>query len=119
MFKIVGQRVPPPAGVPSPLAWGTEDRLEQLFGADAKVEVARRSFVFRFRSSEDYFETFKAYYGPLLKTWGALDADGRTSLHAQLVALADGLNRDTTGALAVPSEYLEVVATRNNGAVAR
>ncbi|MEY2449306.1 MAG: hypothetical protein QOH79_2782 [Acidimicrobiaceae bacterium] len=25
MFKIVGQHVPPPAGVPSPLAWGTDE----------------------------------------------------------------------------------------------
>ena len=30
MFKIVGAHVPPPAGVPSPLAWGTEARLDEL-----------------------------------------------------------------------------------------
>ncbi|MEY2460140.1 MAG: hypothetical protein QOG30_1970 [Acidimicrobiaceae bacterium] len=113
MFKIVGQHNPPPAGIPSPLAWGTEDRLEQLFGADAKVDVARRHFSFRFRSAEDYFETFKAYYGPLVKAWAALDADGQASLRQQLVALADGANRNTNGSLTVSSEYLEVVATRN------
>jgi SAM-dependent methyltransferase len=112
MFKIVGQHNPPPAGVPSPLAWGTEDRLEQLLGADAKVDVVRRHFVFRFRSAEDYFETFKAFYGPLVKAWAALDAAGQASLREQLVALADGANRNTNGSLAVASEYLEVVATR-------
>ncbi|MEY2424236.1 MAG: hypothetical protein QOI95_4303 [Acidimicrobiaceae bacterium] len=114
MFKIVGQHVPPPAGVPSPLAWGTEDRLDQLFGADAKVDVERRHFVFRFRSAEDYFETFKAYYGPLVKAWAALDADGQASLREQLVALAVGANRNASGSLAIASEYLEVVVTRND-----
>src|SRR5689334_11319600 len=32
MFKIVGRYVPPPAGVASPLAWGTVERLDELFG---------------------------------------------------------------------------------------
>jgi hypothetical protein len=113
MFKIVGQHNPPPAGVPSPLAWGTEDRLHQLFGADAKVDIARRHFVFRFRSAEDYFETFKAFYGPLVKAWAAQDADGQLSLQTQLVALADGADRKTNDGLTIPSEYLEVVVTRN------
>ena len=31
--------VPPPAGVPSPLQWGTDDRLEELLGADCDVEI--------------------------------------------------------------------------------
>jgi ubiquinone/menaquinone biosynthesis C-methylase UbiE len=112
MFKIVGQHVAPPAGVPSPLAWGTADRVDELFGADAHVESTRRQFVFRFRSAAEYFETFKTYYGPLVRAWDALDADGQTSLREQLVALADGANRNPGGPLIVPSEYLEAVATR-------
>lgn len=112
MFKIVGQHVPPPAGVPSPLAWGTEERLQELFSDAAKIDVVRRHFVFRFRSAVDYFETFKEYYGPLVKAWGALDADGQASLRERLVALAEDNDRSTTSSLAVPSEYLEAVITR-------
>jgi len=41
---------------------------------------------------------------------GSPDA-GKQSFRSQLVALADGANR-TTGSLAVPAEYLEVVATK-------
>ena len=47
-----------------------------------------------------------------MQAWAALDAAGQASLRDQLVALADGANRNTTGALTVDSEYLEVVATR-------
>ncbi len=113
MFKIVGQHVPPSAGVPSPLAWGTDARLEELLGSGAKVEVTRRHFTFRYRSAADFFETFKTVYGPTLKAWEALDDDGRTSFQAQLIAHAEQANRSTDGTLAVPSEYVEVVATRS------
>jgi hypothetical protein len=49
----------------------------------------------------------------MVKAWDALDDDGRTSLRSLLVTLAEGANRGTGRALAVPSEYLEVVATRS------
>jgi len=112
LFKIVGAHVPPPAGVPSPLQWGTEARVEELLGGEAKVETERRHFTFRFRSAEDFFETFKEFYGPLVKAWAALDDDGKRSIHEQIVALANGANRNTDGALTIDSEYLEIVATR-------
>jgi len=112
MFRIVGAHVPPPAGIQSPLAWGTEARLTELFGDEAKIDAVRQHFVFRYTSAEHFFETFTTYYGPAVKAWGALDEQGRASFRDQLVALADDCNRDTSGALAVPSEYLEVVAHR-------
>jgi SAM-dependent methyltransferase len=114
MFKIVGKHVPPPTGVPSPLAWGTDARLDELFGGDAQVDVTRRHFVFRYRSAEAFFDTFKTYYGPVLRAWDALDDAGRESLRAELVALAHEHNRATNGTLAVPAEYAEVVARRND-----
>lgn len=112
MLRIVGQHVPPPSGVPSPLAWGTDDGLEALLCRHAEVTVARRSFTFRYRSADDFFDTFRTYYGPVLRAWEALDDHGRRSLREQLVALLADRNRATNGALAVPSEYLEVVAVR-------
>ena len=112
MFKVVGAHVPPPAGVPSPLLWGTDARIEELLGGEAKVETERKHFTFRFRSAEDFFETFKTYYGPTFKAWGALDAEGQQSFRDQLIALAESHNRNTSGALTIDSEYLEVVATR-------
>ena len=112
LFKIVGQHNPPPAGVPSPLQWGTDDRLEALLGADCDVEITRRHFAFRFRSAEDLFETFKDYYGPMLKAWENQDDAGKESLRSAVVALANEHNRDQSGALTVDSEYVEVVATK-------
>jgi SAM-dependent methyltransferase len=113
MFKIIGQHVPPPAGVPSPMAWGSEERLRELFGADGRVDITRRQFVFRYRSAQEFFDVFRTYYGPTVRAWDALDDDGRASLEEQLVALAIGANRRTDDTLAVPSDYLEVVVTKS------
>lgn len=111
MFKIIGAHVPPPAGVPSPMAWGTEERLNELFAGQAKVDVVTRQFTFRYRSADDFFDTFITYYGPTVRAWAALDEAGRASLREQLVAHAAGASR-RTDALSVPSDYVEVVVTR-------
>jgi SAM-dependent methyltransferase len=111
MFKVIGGLVPPPVGVPSPLQWGTDVRLNELLGADCVVEITRKNFVFRYRSADEYFDTFKDFYGPTVKAWAALDDKGKAQLRGGLMLLADKMNR-ATGSLAVPSEYVEVVATK-------
>jgi SAM-dependent methyltransferase len=110
MFKVIGAHVPPPAGIQSPLLWGTRDRLEELLGTGARVEATPKHFVFRYRSADEFFDTFITYYGPTFRAWNALDEDGQASFRRDLTALADQHNRSTEGALAVASEYLEVVA---------
>jgi ubiquinone/menaquinone biosynthesis C-methylase UbiE len=112
IFRTIGAHVPPPLGVRSPMEWGTEGRLQELLGADvATLEVARKSFVFRYRSAEHLVEAFRAYYGPMVKAFEALDQTGRTALHEELVALAERHNT-SDAALRVPSSYVEVVAVR-------
>lgn len=112
MFRIIGRHLPPPAGVPSPLAWGTSQRLHELLGGRTQIDAFPRQFVFRYPSADDFFDTFRRYYGPIVRAWEALDEPGRESLGRELVALATEGNRDTRGSLAVPAEYLEIVARR-------
>jgi SAM-dependent methyltransferase len=110
MFKIVGTYAPPPAGVRSPLEWGKPERLAELFGTGVRsVDAQRRHFVFRYRSPEDWLDTFRTYYGPTFKAFGALDADGQAAFERDLLALAREHNTSAT-ALRIPSEYVEVVA---------
>jgi len=42
MFKIVGRHVPPPAGIRSPLEWGTQARLIDLFGGVESLDTQPR-----------------------------------------------------------------------------
>jgi ubiquinone/menaquinone biosynthesis C-methylase UbiE len=113
VFRTIGKYIPPAPGVKPPSLWGTEPRLRELFGDGiSELTINRRYFVFRYRSPEHWLEVFRNYYGPVLKAFGALDANGQAGLAADLTDLLERFNRGGTETLAVPSEYLEVVATR-------
>jgi SAM-dependent methyltransferase len=113
MFKLVGSLVPPPAGLRSPLEWGEPARLfELLDGGVSALTVTPRTYVFRYRSARHWLDAFRTQYGPVLRAFAALDADGRDELDSELMGLARAHNTSTSGALRIPSEYLEVVAVR-------
>jgi SAM-dependent methyltransferase len=115
MFGISGRYVPPPSGLRSPLEWGTPSRVRALFGGGVSLlTVTPRTFVFRYRSARHWLDSFRAQYGPLVKAFAALDPADRDQLDAELLALATAHNTSTTGALRIPSEYLEVVAVRRS-----
>jgi ubiquinone/menaquinone biosynthesis C-methylase UbiE len=112
LFRTVSAHVPPPAGLQSPLLWGTEGHLRELFGeAIASLEVAERAFTFRFRSAEEFVDFFRRWYGPTLKAFAALEGEAREALEQDLVALARRFDRlGCDGAVAIPSTYIEAVA---------
>lgn len=113
LFKLLGQYLPPPAGVRSPALWGTEERLRELFANRTRsIEIGRKYFVFRYRSAAHWLETFRSFYGPVQKAFAALDEAKRGWLTADMIALAERFNHANDGTLVVPSEYLEVVITR-------
>ena len=113
LFKTLGKHLPPPAGVKSPALWGTRARLNEMFGAQAsKINAEPRMFVFRYRSPQHWLDVFKTFYGPMLKAFAALDAKAQAALTHDLLALAGEFNRAGDGAMAVRSEYLEVVITK-------
>ncbi len=113
LFKIISKHMPPPAGLRSPILWGTRARLEELFGAQVSaIEASPRNFVFRYRSAQHWVEVFKTCYGPIHKTFGALPADGQIALLAEITSLIARLNTARDGTMVVPGEYLEVVVVK-------
>ncbi len=113
LFRVVGRFVPPPAGLTPASAWGTETRLVELFGPNARgIKTTRRHFQFRFLSAEHWIEIFRTYYGPVLKAFAALDEAGQRRLHAALLELLEKWNVGGPDSLVVPGEYLEVVIQR-------
>jgi len=113
LFNTIGKHMPPPAGVKSPALWGTGARITELFGAQASsIQLEQRHFVFRYRSAQHWIDVFKTYYGPLLKTFGALDPQAQAALTDDLFALIKRFDRSGDKTIVVPSEYLEVVVTR-------
>jgi hypothetical protein len=66
----------------------------------------------RYRSPEHWLDVFRTWYGPVLKTFAALEPAAAAALASDLFALIARLNRADDGTMVVPSEYLEIVVTR-------
>lgn len=113
LFKTIGQYVPPAPGVKSPGLWGTQARLDELFRDTARdIRVNHRVFNFRYHSPAHWIDVFRTYYGPMNKTFGALDAEKQAAFTRDLLTLMASRNRSGDATLVLPSEYLEVVITR-------
>jgi SAM-dependent methyltransferase len=114
LFKVVGRFVPPPAGLSSPMLWGSEPNLVKLFGTSAAdIRCVRRTFNFRYRSAAHWIQIFRDWYGPTHKAFLALDARGQRELNAALTELLERSNVGGPNSLVVPAEYLEVVIVKD------
>jgi SAM-dependent methyltransferase len=113
LFKTIGKYLPPAPGVKSPGLWGTKARLDELFGNIAlDIRAPNREFVFRYRSATHWIEVFRTYYGPMNKTFAALDTEKQAAFTRDLLALMESRNRSGDRTLVLPSEYIEVVIKR-------
>ena len=113
LFRVIASFSPPPAGVQSPMLWGSEPHIVRLFGAQAAdIRSVRRHFQFRYRSAAHWIDTFRSYYGPTHKLYGALDSAQQARLSAAITELLERLNTGGPGSLVVPGEYLEAVVTK-------
>lgn len=113
LFRVIAAHVPPPPGVQSPMLWGAEPHVVELFGpAAADIRTQRRIFNFRYQSPAHWIEIFRNFYGPTHKVYAALDPTRQAALTADITALLERLNLGGPQSLVVPGEYLEVVITR-------
>jgi SAM-dependent methyltransferase len=111
VFRTIARHVPPPAGLRSPMQWGDEARLAELFGARGELQCTRRMFNFRYLSAEDFIAVFRTYYGPTHKAFAALQPAAQAKLHEDLVTVLEARNIGGPASLVIPAEYLEVVVT--------
>jgi hypothetical protein len=113
MFRIIAKYIQSAPGLKPPALWGTRSRLEELFGTSARTIGSKsRFFNFRYRSPEHFVEVFRSYYGPVNKTYAALDAAKQAALTSDLLALIALGNASGDATLVLPSAYLEVVIER-------
>jgi len=113
LFKTIGKHVPPPAGAKSPALWGTPSRIAEMFAKPAVSIISEtRNFNFRYKSPTHFLDTFRTYYGPMLKAFAALDEQGQQALRNDVLDLVSKMNRARDGTMVVPSEYLETVIVK-------
>ena len=114
MLGIVGRHVSPPPGAQSPVRWGDEAIVAELFG-DRVTNVAStiHHLSVRFASAAAFADHFLTYYGPTHAASKRLDDVARAAFRADLVDHATSFGHLThSGALHMEWEYRVVTATR-------
>ncbi|WP_238011873.1 methyltransferase domain-containing protein [Dactylosporangium sp. AC04546] len=113
MFRTIATYAPPPAGVRSPMLWGTEERLAELFGDAVEWTSLRpREFDFCYHSPAHFAEWFQQHYGPITRLSASLDEDTRARLTADLTAVPQPFNQAADGTVLAPGAYLEAIGVR-------
>ena len=114
MLAMHAAYVPPPAGASSPLLWGDDATIHEWFDPSKwDVTTSRRTLTFRYpQTPAGTAELFRAFYGPTVRTFEALDENRRAFLAGDLADLwARGQTPGAHGTQ-VDSEYLQVEAVR-------
>lgn len=117
-FSLLGSYAPPPpADAKSPLLWGSEEYVRTQFGSRlSRLALTRHTYVERGPSPEKYCEMFMAAFGPIVAIRGSLEAaPGRRAEFDRrfMEAVVRWNGGRSTGAVAIPYEYLLLVGTKS------
>jgi ubiquinone/menaquinone biosynthesis C-methylase UbiE len=112
LFVTIARHAPQATSGGSPFAWGTQQRLEELFGVYGSVWTTGKKVALRARTPMDWVDKLRAGYAPVLKTFAQLDTAQQKSLRGDLLELVARFNRAKDSSMVVDAEYLEVVVTR-------
>lgn len=113
-FRVLAPYAPPPApGARSPLLWGADDHVRNLFGAGlSSLTTSRQQYAETATSAAEYFELFRDAFGPMVAIYSSLadDVVRRSELDAAFLQFIAKWNRSASeGAVQIPYEYLLVV----------
>lgn len=113
MFGVISKHAPPPPGVPSPMRWGTEGGIRELFGDGvADISFETKSSRQPFRSADHYIEFFRTYFGPTQMAYERVGSDGEQALTDDLREFLEAANTAGDRGMVLASDYLQVIATR-------
>ena len=113
-FQLTAEMVPPPAGLPAPALWGSQQVVRQRFGsALSKLDLIRQMAVFQYPfGPKQVVEFFRQYFGPTQAAFSRLDKQGQSELASRLESLWTEHNTASDGGTRIEAEYLDVRATR-------
>lgn len=111
LLEVLGDFVPGAQGRPL-CAWGTRERLHDLFGVYGAVHSTIKKVAFRARSPMNWVDKLRASHAPVIRAFALQDSAGQRALRGRLLDLVGEFNRARDGSMIVDAEYLEVVVQR-------
>ena len=113
--RVIGKHVPPPPGIAPPVLWGDEETVKQRFSegiSDLRLTRRMVEITYPFGPAK-VVEHFRRFFGPTVKAFEAVDAEGQEALRRDLEQLWTESNRADGDKTRVDGEYLEVIAVRS------
>jgi SAM-dependent methyltransferase len=111
LFDVLAEFVPAAAGQGA-CAWGTQARLQELFGVYGAFHCTVKNVTLRARSPLDWVEKLRTSHAPVSHSFAVLDAQGKRALRSRLLELVARSNRSRDAGMIVDAQYLEVVVRR-------
>jgi len=114
IFGLGARFVPPPPGIPSPLAWGDEAVVKERL-ADGVSSLVTTMYPFDMKfpfGPKDVVSFFRSYFGPVQMTFSRLAPPEQEKYAAAMESLWAEHNVATDASTLVHAEYLEVIANR-------
>jgi ubiquinone/menaquinone biosynthesis C-methylase UbiE len=112
-FGLVAQFVPPAPGVVPPSAWGTEERVRELFSDRvSSLETTRQHAEVCYHDTAGLFELFREWFGPVSTVWHTLEKPQQEKFRDSWIALAEEFNVARDGTCEIHSDYLQVIAVK-------
>ena len=115
LSNVFATYLPPPAGVPSPLAWGDKATVRSRLREDfIELRMTRRRARMRYPfPPAETIDFFFRYAPTYVRALASLDVSAQTALRRDLVELQTAHNTaKTPGTTEIAAEYLEVIARR-------
>jgi SAM-dependent methyltransferase len=115
-FRAAARYKLPPRGVKAPVLWGTEDRLEDLFGgAIESLTLTRRDVKLRYRSAEHWLDFFRTYFGPIREVYEELSPARQQRFGQDLMDVVIEANVSGDETIVAPVAYSEIVLVKARG----
>lgn len=114
---------PPPPGAQSPVLWGSEAHVRELFGERVEsLELTRGEYLERAASPADYCELYKTTFGPAVAIGASLadQPERAAAFERDFLAFATRSNQGTpAGPAEYRYQYLLMLARKGGGCSAR
>jgi SAM-dependent methyltransferase len=112
-FGAIGKRLPaPPEDVESPVLWGSEDHIREMFEPQGlEVEVRRETVDFRHPSADELAGFYEENFGPIVQAKKGL-GDQWPAVRADIVEVFERHNVAGDGTVAVRAGYLVTVGRK-------
>lgn len=113
LFRVLGQHVPPPAGIKSPMNWGDRKWIGESFRSEAKsISIKVKRFGLRYPSPQYFVDFFRTFYGPVHKAFQVLDDQQKMALNKDILDTIAEFNIAEDRTMHVPSDYAEIVIVK-------